>query len=124
MPTSNDFDLAASEFESAADEASRLLVGTADLAGPSTLSGGTLTLLTSATLDVADRTASAVADELRQLADTCRERAETCRQHLDALARHDREVRRWADARDGLPPGEPVPPRPIRPPSPAPWVEV
>lgn len=124
MPTAIAFDRAAAEFDAAADVADRLVVGASDLAGPSTLSGGTLTLLTSATLDVADRTAVAVARDLRDLADTCRARAETCRLHADALTQHDRDVRAWLDQRDSIPDGEPIPSRPVRPARPAPWVEV
>ncbi len=124
MPTALDFDLAAGEFDAAADTTGALLSEIGGGVEPHVLNGGGLTLLTNATIDAADRTARSTADRLRELAGEARRRADQCRTYAADLRQHDRNVARWREDRAALPPGEPPPRRPTRPQSPGSWAEV
>lgn len=124
MATATEFEQSALELDRAAEDAETLMSGVRDLFGPQVMSGGELSRLVETTIDVAERTTSSAALELRELADDCRSRAATCRQYADDLAAYNDQLDVWNQERNELPPGEAPPRRPTRPLRPAYWVEL
>jgi hypothetical protein len=128
MPTVEDFDIAATVLDAAAQAAGALADPPRAAMGTGVMVGGQLTDLVAGELDAAATILAEVTAELTQLADTCRERAETGRQVLGAQQEYDTayadyraDLRQWQDGGDALatgrtaadpgpPPDPPVPP--------------
>ncbi len=124
MPTAADFDRAAVDLDRAAEDSEGLMLRARERFGPRVLHGGELSRLTHTTIDVAERTASSCAFELRELAAQCRTRAHVCREYERTLASYNRMLEDWRDVRESLPGGEIPGPRPARPPAPPAWVDL
>ncbi len=128
MPTAHEFDQAARAFERAADTAEALLRGTRDRLGPEVLRGGSLTLITTLTIDTAERMGAQLTIDCRAHATTCRERAKACRLYAAQLADHRRAEQDWSRtvnlAANAPELGLTIPPRPRPPRRPHSWIEI
>ena len=105
MPFAEDYEVAASAFEAAAQETASMMESARAALGAGVMVGGQLTRVVTDEFDAAAGILDQVSSELAELVATCRERAEICRQALAdqnsyaaSYTRYEADLRDWQEA--------------------------
>lgn len=131
MPTAQEFELAATKFDQAAEMLRELPTGPTAHSGPEVLTGGTLTTEVTETIDELTDVSASTAILAEDRAETCRARADECRRHQALKDQYEQDLKIYHEnlrlhnqaAASGTTATEP-PVAPTPPPTPPPWVEL